>query len=68
MGLPFLPFAEALRPIGDSLAIAALAGRLHELPRLVPDLADRRATETTDADRSDSRLRLFQEVSSCSRR
>ena len=62
MGLPFLPFAEALRPIGDSPAIAALAGRLHELPRLVPELAGPRAADTTDADRSDSRLRLFQEV------
>jgi DNA-binding SARP family transcriptional activator/DNA-binding GntR family transcriptional regulator len=62
VGLPYLPFADALRPIGDSTAMAALAGRLHELPRLVPGLADATAPEPAGQDRTDSRLRLFQET------
>ena len=62
VGLPYLPFAEALRPIGESPAVETLAGQLHELPRLVPDLADPGTPEPVAADRSDSRLRLFQEV------
>jgi DNA-binding SARP family transcriptional activator/DNA-binding GntR family transcriptional regulator len=62
MGLPYLPFTEALRPIGDSPAIAALSGELHELPRLIPELAGAGALAPVDSDRTDSRLRLFQEV------
>jgi len=61
VGLPYLPFAEALRPLGES-APTALAGRLHELPRLVPNLASNGASEPAGADQGDSRLRLFQEV------
>jgi DNA-binding SARP family transcriptional activator len=62
VGLPYLPFADALRPVGGSAAIAALAGQLHELPRLIPDLADAGAPEPAVGDRTDSRLRLFEEV------
>ena len=60
-GLPYLPFVEALRPIGDSPAIAALAGRLHELPAARPR-ARRPARPETGPRPRDSRLRLFQEV------
>ncbi len=62
VGLPYLPFADALRAIGGSPAVAALAGDLQELPRLIPDLAEPRTPERADAGPADSRLRLFQEV------
>ena len=62
VGLPYLPFADALRPVAASPALAPLAGRLHELPRLVPELAEANAPGLPEADRTDSRLRLFQEV------
>jgi DNA-binding SARP family transcriptional activator/DNA-binding GntR family transcriptional regulator len=62
VGLPYLPFADAMRPIAESSAIAALAGQLHELPRMLPDLADPGTPEPAQADRTGSRLRLFQEV------
>jgi DNA-binding SARP family transcriptional activator/DNA-binding GntR family transcriptional regulator len=59
--LPYLPFVDALRPVAGLPALAALADRLEELPRLVPELAGN-AAERADAGRADSRLRLFQEV------
>ena len=62
VGLPYLPFAEALRPISRSPALAAIADQLQELPRLIPDLADPGTFEPVGANRTDSRLRLFQEV------
>ena len=62
LGLPYLPFADALRPVSRSPALAALAGQLQELPRLIPDLADSGTLEPAGADRTESRLRLFQEV------
>jgi DNA-binding SARP family transcriptional activator/DNA-binding GntR family transcriptional regulator len=62
VGLPYLPFADALRPVGESRAMAALAGQLHALPRLIPDLADPGTSVPGEGDRTDSRLRLFQEV------
>ena len=62
VGLPYLPFVEALRPIGESSAVAALAGDLQELRRLIPDLGEPRTPELADAAPADSRLRLFQEA------
>ena len=62
VGLPDLPFADPLGPISRSPAVAALADQLQELPRLIPDLADPGTLEPVGANRTDSRLRLFQEV------
>ena len=68
VGLPYLPFAEALRPVSEAAAAARLAGELRELPRLVPELAGGGAPEGDGGDRSDSRLRLFQETALLLRR
>jgi DNA-binding SARP family transcriptional activator/DNA-binding GntR family transcriptional regulator len=62
VGLPYLPFVDALRPVAGLPAIEALAGGLQELPRLVPDLAGAGGSELADSGRIESRLRLFQEV------
>jgi DNA-binding SARP family transcriptional activator/DNA-binding GntR family transcriptional regulator len=62
MGLPYLPFADALRPLAGVPAVTGLAGQLHELPRLIPDLAAGGDAERAELDRTESRLRLFQEV------
>jgi DNA-binding SARP family transcriptional activator/DNA-binding GntR family transcriptional regulator len=61
-GLPYLPVVDALRPLRGSQEIAALAGELHELPRLLPDLAGRPLSTLGGPAGSDSRLRLFEEV------
>ncbi len=62
VGLPYLPFAEALRPVAESPPLAELAGQLHELARLVPELADGGSPVPPPEHGTDSRLRLFQEV------
>ncbi|HEX6583188.1 MAG TPA: BTAD domain-containing putative transcriptional regulator [Thermoleophilaceae bacterium] len=62
VGLPYLPVVHALGAVSRSPAVAELAGQLNELPRLVPDLADPAGPAPAGGDRSDSRLRLFQEV------
>ncbi len=60
-GLPYLPLVDALRPLRGSASLDGLALELRELPRLVPELAGAPAT-ATETGRSDSRLRLFEEV------
>lgn len=61
-GLPYLPLVDALRQVGGFSALSALAGELRELPRLVPELAGPDASMPADQPRTDSRLRLFEEV------
>jgi len=62
LGLPYLPFVDALRRVAGSPALAPLGGRLQALPRLIPELAGADATEPADDERTDSRLMLFQEI------
>jgi DNA-binding GntR family transcriptional regulator len=62
VGLPYLPFADALRLLADSPVVAALAGQLRELPRLLPGLTDSATGDGPEPGPADSRLRLFQEV------
>jgi DNA-binding SARP family transcriptional activator/DNA-binding GntR family transcriptional regulator len=62
LGLPYLPLADALRPLRGSAALDRLAVELSELPRLVPELGGRLAPAAAAPTRSDSRLRLFEEV------
>jgi len=62
VGLPYLPVVHALGAVSSSPAMAPLAGQLRELPRLIPELADPAAPGPASVDRTDSRLRLFQEV------
>jgi DNA-binding CsgD family transcriptional regulator/tetratricopeptide (TPR) repeat protein len=59
-GLPYLPLVEALRPLRGSSLLADVPGGLHELPRLLPELA----VPDAPADRggADSQFRLFEEV------
>lgn len=61
-GLPYLPVVDALRSLRGSREIAALADELHELPRLLPDLVGRPLSTLGGPARSESRLRLFEEV------
>jgi DNA-binding SARP family transcriptional activator/DNA-binding GntR family transcriptional regulator len=58
-GLPYLPLAEALRPLRGSPPLRELAGALHELPRLVPGLT---GVEEAPGRPAGSQLRLFEEV------
>jgi ATP/maltotriose-dependent transcriptional regulator MalT len=67
-GLPFAPFATALRglhrSLGDSGMAAAVAGREAELARLLPDLApspgSAEAARAEAFDEEDGRARLFE--------
>lgn len=61
-GLPYLPLVDALRPIRGSSALEELADELHELPRLIPDLTGRRIAAPDGPPRTDSRMRLFEEI------
>lgn len=61
VGLPYLPFVDALRPLSDSPVIGGLADELRELPRLIPDLPAPRAPQRDLDDPAEARLRLFQE-------
>ncbi len=56
-GVSYLPLVDALRPLGGSPALAGIAPKLRELPRLVPDLANGDAGAPAA-----SRLALFEEV------
>ena len=62
LGLPYLPLVDALRPLRGSAALEQLPVRLHELPRLVPELGGRAAPDPSEPLHPDSRLRLFEEV------
>ncbi len=61
-GLPYLPLVDALRPLRGTAALERLPVELHELPRLVPEIAGRALPAAEAPLRSDSRLRLFEEV------
>lgn len=61
-GLPYLPVVDALRPLRGSHVIEQLAGRLHELPRLLPDLLGDRTSPAPAAGGPEARLQLFEEV------
>jgi DNA-binding SARP family transcriptional activator/DNA-binding GntR family transcriptional regulator len=62
LGIPYLPLVDALRPLRGSPALDALPVQLGELARLVPEVAGAAATAPAESARSDSRLRLFEEV------
>ena len=61
-GLPYLPLVDALRPIAAEVASAQFDVELRELPRLVPELAANAAVPNDQHGRTDTRLRLFEEV------
>jgi DNA-binding SARP family transcriptional activator/DNA-binding GntR family transcriptional regulator len=58
-GLPYLPLAEALRPLRGSPLLRELAGALHELPRVVPGLT---GEDEAPGGPACCRLQLFEEV------